>query len=248
MAHYTYLDHLIPPVSAVAQDWQELTAGVLLAGALVVVGKKLTGRIKNREGVKKEIVPAEKLSLFGFFDVFIETFIKYHDSVLGKEHRRHVPFTGALFLFIFFSNLLGLVPGMPAVTTSIWVNVGMAFCVLIYFNYYGIKTQGLTSYFKHFLGPLSLPVAILFLTVPLMLMIEVVSVLFLRPFVLNLRLYWNISADHIVLGTFTELLPPFAAFPFYAVGMFVSFMQAFVFTTLTMIYILLAVQHHEEEH
>jgi F-type H+-transporting ATPase subunit a len=72
---------------------------------------------------------------------------------------------------------------------------------------------------------------------------------FLRILTLNLRLYWNISADHIVLGLFTDLVPVVVPVIFLALGTFVCFMQAFVPTILTMIYILLATQHEEgEEH
>jgi F-type H+-transporting ATPase subunit a len=72
---------------------------------------------------------------------------------------------------------------------------------------------------------------------------------FLRILTLNLRLYWNVSADHVVLGVFTDLVPVLAPIVFYVLGTFVCFMQAFVPTILTMIYIMLATQHEEgEEH
>jgi F-type H+-transporting ATPase subunit a len=65
---------------------------------------------------------------------------------------------------------------------------------------------------------------------------------------LNLRLYWNITADHMVLEIFTGMLGPVMPVLLYVLGTFVSFMQAFIFTTLTMVYILLATQHEEEDH
>ena len=147
-----------------------------------------------------------------------------------------MPFTASLFLFLLAANLLGLVPGMPAITTTVWVNVGMALVVFLYFNYLGIKEHGLLSYLKHFCGPVWLLAWFIF---PL----EIFSTC-LRVLTLNLRLYWNINADHEVLNIFTNLIGPFAA-PFYVMGVFVCFMQAFIFTTLTMVYILLATQHEE---
>ena len=69
----------------------------------------------------------------------------------------------------------------------------------------------------------------------------------LRILTLNLRLYWNITADHVVLGIMSELVPFVVPVIFYALGTFVCFMQAFVPTVLTMIYIMLATQHEEGE-
>lgn len=236
-AHYSYLDHFLPHSTAHDIDVQRFLAGIILCISLVLIAKLLTGRISKVEGVKSHVIPGKKLSWFGFFDLFAESFIKYHDSVLGKENRKHIPFTGSFFLFIFVANLIGLIPGMPVVTNTVWLNVGMALVVFYYFNMFGVLVNG-GGYFKHLLGPMML-------IAPFYFLLEVLSIC-IRVFTLNLRLYWNIKADHIVLDTFTNILPPFLGFPFYFIGTFVSFMQAFVFTTLTMIYILLAVEHEEE--
>ena len=80
-----------------------------------------------------------------------------------------------------------------------------------------------------------------------MFVIEILSVS-MRVLTLNLRLYWNMTADHTVLSIFTDLTKFIVPVVFYGLGTFVCFMQAFVFSTLTMVYILLATQHEEEEH
>ena len=231
-AHYTYIGEFIRD-----QDAQKFTTAVGLGVLLILVGMAVSRTISTAEGRREHIVPSKKLTLSGFFDFFIETFIGYQDQIMGKEHRRYVPFTGSVFLFILAANFVGLIPGMAAATTTVWVNVGMAIAVFLYFNYLGIREHGLLNYLKHFWGPVFVIGFILF-------PVEIISV-FLRIVTLNLRLYWNISADHAVLGIFTDL-GKFAAFPMYALGMFVSMMQALIFTTLTMVYILLAVAHEEE--
>ena len=236
-AHYTYLDSLIAPGSEPNTSLQKFVVAVALGVVMLLVAKVLTSRLQTSEGVRDNVVPSEKINFFGFIDVLIEVFLKYHDSVLGKENRKHASFTASLFFFIFFANLVGLVPGMPAITTTVWINVAMAIVVFFYFNFHGVKENGL-GYFKHFLGPA-------WWLIPLYFPLEILSMA-IRVLTLNLRLYWNINADHIVLGTFTDILPPVMGVPFYFVGTFVSFMQAFVFTTLTMIYILLAVEHQED--
>ncbi len=244
-AHYTYFDNIFPQVISgnsieFAADYQKLLLGMVTALVLILLGQLVvSSRLQEEAGVTENVVPKKKPSLFGVLDFLMESFVYYHDSVAGKENRHHAPFTAAIFFFIFVLNLIGLIPGMPAATTTVWINVAMAIVVFVHFNYHGIKEHGPIGYLKHFLGPL-------WWLAPLMLVIEVIS-LSLRILTLNLRLYWNIAADHMVLGIFSNLLSDtfILATPFYFIGLFVSFMQAFVFATLTMIYIVLATEHQE---
>lgn len=240
--HYNYFTHLTADPNV-----QKLTLAVVVGAGLILLGRRVSAAARNLSPARagqtvdtSTLIPDRKLSLAGFFDFFVEAFVSYHDSVLGRENRRYVPFNGSIFLFILIINLLGLIPGMPAATTTVWVNVGIALTVFVYFNYLGIKANGLVGYLKHFCGPFW---ALAWFMLPL----ELFSTA-LRIFTLNLRLYWNITADHLVLGIFTGLTKLIVPMAFYALGTFVSFMQAFIFTTLTMIYILLATQHSEEDH
>jgi F-type H+-transporting ATPase subunit a len=237
-AHYTFLGQIIHGPGEGA-DWEKFVTAILLSSALVYLGKKASAPVKA-QGPEALIVPSEKIGLTGFFDFFVEKFVAFQDSILGKENREFLPLTGSVFLFIFAANLLGLVPGVAAVTTTVWVNVGVALVVFTAFNYYGVRANGVGGYFKHLLGPI-------WWLAPAFFCVELISIL-LRILTLNLRLYWNISADHILLGIMTDLTKVGVPVVFYAMGTFVAFMQAFVFTILTMIYILLAVQHEEEHH
>lgn len=231
--HETYLTYLLPEPT-----WQKFATALVVGASLVVAGKFAAARLLSPQRVKEAVVPDEKFSLFAFFDIFIGVFVKFYDSILGSEDRRHLPFVATVFAFIFTSNLLGLVPGIPAITTTVWVNVAMALVVFVYFNWYGVKANGFFGYLKHFCGPL-------WYLAPIMFILEAFSTC-LRILTLNLRLYWNITADHEVLGAFTHLLGMGIPALVYFLGTFVCFMQAFIFTTLTMVYILLATQHEEE--
>lgn len=240
-AHFTWFGGMLNGISEnhyiVAQS-EKFILAFALAFVLLILGKKAATRIKaDRNSL---IIPTTKLSLFGFFDLFIESFAKYQDTILGKENRKYLPLTCSVFMFIFFANILGLIPGVASITTTVWVNVGIALIVFCAFNYYGIVEHGIIGYLKHFCGPVWW---MAFLVFPL----ELFSTI-LRVLTLNLRLYWNITADHIVLGIFTDITKLFVPVLFYGLGTFVCFMQAFVFATLTMVYILLATQHAEEAH
>lgn len=236
-AGYNYLQHFISPSVAQADEWQKFTMAVLLGAGMILVGRKAAARLSSAGGTEQSLIPSERPSLFGFVDFLIESFVKFQDSVLGHHGRKYLPFTGTLFFFLLIGNLLGLVPGVPAMTTTVWVNVGIALVVFFYFNSFGVREHGIVGYLKHFAaGPI--------LLAPFLFPLEIFSTI-LRVLTLNLRLYWNISADHLVLHIFTEMLGPLAPVPLYILGTFVCFMQAFIFTTLTMVYILLATQHEE---
>ncbi len=239
--HYNYLSHLTSD-----GDIQKLITAAAVGVGLVLLGRKASRKLSSPDGIAGAVIPETSVTLPGFFDFFIEAFVKFQDSILGKENRKYLPFTGSIFLFILVSNLIGLIPGVPALTTTVWINVGMALVVFIYFNYLGIKSNGLVGYLKHFCGPFTRgPMLLIGL---FLFVLEVFFTLPLRVLTLNMRLYWNISADHTALEAFTGLVPYLLPVVFYVLGTFVCFMQAFIFTTLTMVYILLATQHEEEGH
>ena len=232
--HYTFLGQLISN-----PDMERLVTGVLVGAAIAGTGYIASRPLVTTEGIKANLVPGRKPGLRSLIDAMVGVFASYFDSILGKQNRQHLPFCASIFFFLLFCNLIGLVPGVATPTTTVWLNIGMALVVFFYFNYIGIKTQGFWGYLKHFCGPSIFLAALIF---PL----EIVSTC-LRILTLNLRLYWNLNADHAVLGVATDLIHGFA-FPVYLMGTFVSVVQAFVFTTLTMIYILLASQHGEDNH
>ena len=238
--HFNYLAPFIAE-----PDWQKFAMALIVGAGLVLVGRAAAARIASESARAQAIIPSRRISLSGFFDFFVEAFIAFQDSILGKENRKYLPFTGTVFLFILASNLIGLIPGMPALTTTVWVNVAMAIVVFIYFNSLGIRANGLGGYLAHFFGTLTHGFWIL---IGLFLfLLEVCFTLPLRILTLNMRLYWNISADHTVLGLFTDMAPLGVPVVFYALGTFVCAVQAFIFTTLTMVYILLAIQHEEHD-
>jgi F-type H+-transporting ATPase subunit a len=238
--HYTYLYSL----GLTDANHQKLVTAALVGVMLVVGGSKCAKTLTKRRarlGAEGGVIPEAKATVAGVVDVLVEGFINFQDSVLGKEGRKYLPITATIFFYTLILNLIGLIPGIPAATTSVWTTVPVALFIFFSFNYYGIREHGFVNYIKHFAGPI-------WWLAPLIFLLEVMGV-FLRILTLNLRLYWNVSADHVVLGVFTDLVPVIAPIVFYVLGTFVCFMQAFVPTILTMIYIMLATQHEEgEEH
>jgi F-type H+-transporting ATPase subunit a len=117
------------------------------------------------------------------------------------------------------------------------VTAGCALVVFLYYNYLGIRKQGLLGYLKHFCGPVAW-------MAPLMIPIEIISHL-ARPFSLTVRLFANIYGEELIIVVFFSLLPLILPLPIMGLAIFTSFLQAFIFMVLTMIYVAGAVA---EEH
>jgi F-type H+-transporting ATPase subunit a len=181
------------------------------------------------------LIPESKLTFRNFFEIIAENLYKLTEMVMGEHDAAYYfPAIGTMFLFIFTSNLVGLIPGFLPPTDNLNTTLALGIFVFVYYNYIGLKTHGI-AYLKHFLGPL------LWLA-PLMLVIEIASHVF-RPISLAFRLRGNIMGDHVVLHVFSDLVPVLLPVVFYGLGVFVAFIQAFVFCLMTMVYISLSTAH-----
>ena len=157
------------------------------------------------------------------------------EQVIGHGYQRFQAYVTCIFLFVLCNNLVGLIPGVEAPTTSIMVTLGLAVPTFLYYNYYGVKEQGVVGYIKHFAGPVWWMAWLIF-------PIELVSHL-ARIMSLSVRLYANMFAGDLVTLVFFSLVPVGIPVIFLGLHLFVSLIQAFVFTLLTMIYLSLAVAH-----
>src|SRR5579862_3614481 len=211
------------------------TAGLIAGGILA------TAYVARRQlaGAADPAVPDGTYTARNLMEIFVEGFTSLVEGVVGKDARLYAPFYGALFLFILCCNLIGLLPGFVPPTSNANTTLGLGITSFVAFNYFGFRRHG-AAYLRHFLGPI-------WWLVPLMLPLELIDVL-LRPITLNLRLLMNMFADHLVLDIFTDLTRVIVPVVFYMLGTFVSIVQAFVFTLLSLVYVALAVGGHDEEH
>jgi F-type H+-transporting ATPase subunit a len=181
------------------------------------------------------------LSFATIFEVVVEGIADFMRDVIGPEGPEYMFLIGTLAIFILISNLAGMIPGFTSPTNNLNTNFAMALSVFFIYHYIGLKRHGL-AYFKHFTGP------IIWLA-PLMLPIELIGH-FARVLSLSIRLFGNIMGHDIIL-IILAFLGGLSIFLFWVpipmmfMGIFVSFIQTFVFVLLSMIYIALAL---EEEH
>ncbi|MDR3772050.1 MAG: F0F1 ATP synthase subunit A [Terracidiphilus sp.] len=155
------------------------------------------------------------------------------EQIIGHGSERYQSWVICIFLFVLLNNLLGLIPGIPAPTTSPWVPLGLAVPTFLFYNFQGVREQGIIGYAKHFCGPI-------WWVAWLILPIEIVSHL-ARIMSLTIRLYANMFASDMVTLGFFSLIPVGVPAIFLGLHVFVSIIQAFVFMLLTMIYLSLAV-------
>jgi F-type H+-transporting ATPase subunit a len=210
-----------------------------LAAALLVVLILVLLSLKTRADVSKTeqaVVPDDRLTLRTFMEAFLGYFYDMAKSVMDAERaKRYFPVIGASALFVFFSNALALVPGMPVATSNLNITMGCALVVFVLFNLYGITAQGVGPYLKHLGGPV-------WWMFPVIFAIEVIS-LIVRPITLSVRLALNMSVDHLLLTIFLGWMAVLLPLPVMVLGCLIILIQTLVFALLTCIYIALATEH-----
>lgn len=206
---------------------------------------------------RMSVVPGRFQSVIELGFGFVREQISY--QVLGeKDGRRFLPLLTALFFGILFLNLTGIIPALNIAGTAVaGAPFLLALVAYVVFIYAGIKKHGVGRFFKISLVPSGVPAVIL----PLIALIELISVFIARPFSLFLRLLANMMVGHLMLVLFFaatqffffnfNAFTPLAAgtlalgLVFTAFEIFVAALQAYIFTILTAVYIQLAVA---EEH
>jgi len=177
-----------------------------------------------------------------------DVFKSFATGVIGPDGEKYLPLLATLFIYIFFLNMFGIIPGCLSATTSLNMTVALAIVVFCAVQYFGFRANGL-GYLKHFAGE---PAWLAPLNVPIHVIGELA-----KPVSLSVRLFGNIFGEDRTVGAFLELsnqifkaihVPLPLHLPMVAFAIFGGFIQAFVFTTLTAAYIGMATQHegHEE--
>lgn len=202
-----------------ARPWQNWVVMELLVFVLLIV---LVAVVRSGFSVDK---PGKLQHLFEV----VYTFLKTTAGEVGIHNEtKYVNYFGTVFIFILFMNLIGIVPTFESPTMNAAVPAGLAICTFAYFNGTGFRANGI-GYLRHFVGPV---IAL----APLMIPIEVMGSL-ARPLSLTIRLYANMFAGEQVTLAFIGLTYLVVPVIFMALHVFVSLLQAYIFTLLTMIYV-----------
>jgi len=169
------------------------------------------------------------------FEAIYNFLHKEAEDNVGHDGHKYLSLFGTLFIFILFANLLGIIPGLESPTMFPEAPAGLAQVAFLYYNVMGIREQGIGKYLAHFAGPMPI-------LAPLMIPIELVSHM-ARPLSLTIRLFANMYAGEQVTLVFLSLTYLVAPALFMGLHVFVSFLQAYIFSLMTMMYVAGAVAH-----
>lgn len=227
------------PIQLGNVDASLTNSGLFMVITVAAVTLFVTLGMRNRA-----LVPGRWQSLAELSYEFIAGMIR--DNV-GNEGRKYFPFIFSLFMFILFANLIGLIPYSFTFTSHIAVTFAMALVVFLGVTVIAITRHGL-HFFSFFL-PKGVPV----LMAPLMVLIEVISYLS-RPISLSIRLFANMMAGHTMMKVFAGFIIPLGILGGWAplaidvaltaFEFLVAFLQAYVFTVLTCLYLNDAINLH----
>lgn len=213
----------------------------LSVALLLLIFFTVAGRYKANQGR----APRGIQSFFEPIIIFIRDEIAKPN--IGPKYERYVPYLLTVFFFIWFNNLLGLMPGGANLTGNIAVTIVLAIFTLIITLFSSNK-----DYWTHIFKTPGVPVALL----PIMVPIELIGAFITKPVSLMVRLFANITAGHIVILSLFSLIFIFESFAVGIVSvafaifmnfleLFVALLQAYVFTLLTSMYFGGAVEEHD---
>lgn len=158
-------------------------------------------------------------------EAIIETMRKQIMEVSQQDPGKYLPFIGTLFIFIFTSNVLSIVPGFKPPTGSLNTSIALSLCVFIAVPIYGIKSQGIGGYLKEYVKP----------TV-IMLPFNIISEIS-RTLSLAIRLYGNVMSASVIIAILLGVIPLFFPIVIQALGLLTGVIQAYIFAILAIVYI-----------
>ncbi len=201
---------------------------LLTAGLVIYLARMATKNLK--------VVPTGSQNLL---EAYLGGVLAMGADVMGREEaRRYLPLVATLGLFIGIANIIGVIPGFEAPTAFLDFTLALALVVFVYYNYEGIRRNGVIAYFKHFLGPV-------WWLYWLMFPIEIVSHIS-RIISLSFRLFGNVSGDDMFLMVILMLAPWLMPMVPFALLSFMALLQAFIFMMLTYVYLGTAIAISED--
>ncbi|HOO37868.1 MAG TPA: F0F1 ATP synthase subunit A [Deltaproteobacteria bacterium] len=171
----------------------------------------------------------------GLLEVVVSTIRNQIKEISPENPGHYLAFIGTLFLFVGLSNLLLIVPGYVAPTSSLTTTAALAICVFIAVPLYGITKQGIKGYFKEYFQPT-------FIFFPFHVMGEAT-----RTLALAVRLFGNMMSHDKVIAILLAVTPLFFPIIMHALGLLIGLVQAYIFAILAMVYIASAAQAHEDK-
>jgi len=211
-------------------------------------------------GASLKIIPQGFQNLL---EILVEQVLQLLEGLMGhKKAKFFLPLMGTLTLFILFSNLIGLIPGLKAPTGDWNTTIALALIVFCLTQFFGIKEKGLFNYMKHFVYPCTTWRYWIFPFFPLLIFTVHIIGEIAKPFSLSIRLFANMMSKHMIIGCLALLIVLFSKklilfaqtlfIPLFLppivmlLGVLTCLIQTFVFVFLAMIYISIAIEEETD--
>ena len=215
-------EELVPPVLFAVGPMQVTTTVVttwLMVALLGVASYLMSRNLQVRPSVFQNILEWVVESIEGLLQ-----------SMIGEGSRLLLPFVGTLAIFVTVANLMGLIPGLKSPTTDINTPLALALIVFGSVHYYGMRHRGLVAHLRHYVEPI-------FFMLPIEIAGEIA-----RTLSLTFRLFGNMMGEEIVVSILFLVLPLLVPVPMMIFSIFTGFIQAYIFTILTITYLAGAVK------
>jgi len=208
----------------------------LLIVAFAIMARAGIATARKKKGIETYFAQ-ETLTFRTAAEVYVGGLLDTLNGLLDRrDSKMFASLIGSLFVYILVCNIQGIFPGFLPPTDNINTNVGMAIIIFCVFLWVGLVRDA-KGFLAHMFGPM-------LLLGPFLFVIETVG-LIIRPVSLSLRLTGNIFGDHTVFTVMSDLVPVIVPSIFLGLAIFVSLVQAYVFSLLSTIYISLSVPHHD---
>ncbi len=224
---------------------------IFTAGPLVITNTLLTSWIAVALLMLLAVLATRKMQLVpsgfqNFAEAIVELLLTLGEQAAGPQARKFIPLVGSLFLYIWFANWLGILPGVGTIplfrspNSDLSMTFAMALIVFVWVQVTGLQS-GPKEYFKKFVWP------------PGLSLLELLQE-FVRPISLALRLFGNMLAGFILVEIMLQIVPPVIPAVFLGMELGVGLIQALIFAILTLAFLSLASSHghsdggHEAHH
>jgi len=205
-----------------------LTHMLLAAGIVILLARMAVSNLR--------VVPTGAQNVL---EAYLGGVLAMGADVMGKEEaRRYLPLVATIGLFVCTANLIGIIPGFESPSAFLDFTLALALVVFVYYNFEGIRRNGVIEYFQHFMGPV-------WWLAWLMFPIEIVSHIS-RIISLSFRLFGNVKGDDMFLMVILMLAPWLMPMIPFALLTFMAFLQAFIFMMLTYVYLGGAILLHDD--
>ncbi|MGH9458410.1 MAG: F0F1 ATP synthase subunit A [Thermoanaerobaculia bacterium] len=223
MHHETSI--LYGPVNAIAKELGFSVPDHVIMALLVLLISLILFPLITRRLSRDDPGPMQQS-----LEVLVQGIKGLLEDIVGHgAGNRYLYIIGAYTVFIFFSNIIGQFYFLQPPTANVNTTFALSISAFLYYNFQGIRQHGPVKYVAHFMGP------VLWLA-PLFFVIEIIGN-FARILSLGMRLFGNITGEHMATGIFMGIFPLLLPLPMQLLGIFGSILQTFVFVMLTMVYI-----------